>query len=39
LRLADGVIVGSSLKKAGRLSNPVDARRVATLAKIIGAAG
>jgi membrane complex biogenesis BtpA family protein len=33
LRFADGVIVGSSLKRAGKLSNPVDARRVAALAK------
>jgi len=33
LRFADGVIVGSSLKKAGVLSNPVDAKRVAALAK------
>jgi membrane complex biogenesis BtpA family protein len=35
LRLADGVIVGSSLKKGGRLSNPVDARRVAALARAL----
>ena len=33
LRFADGVIVGSSLKRDGRLSNPVDARRVAALVK------
>jgi len=33
LRFADGVIVGSSLKQAGRLANPVDARRVAALVK------
>jgi predicted TIM-barrel enzyme len=33
LRLADGVIVGSSLKRGGGLSNPVDARRVAALAR------
>ena len=33
LRLADGVIVGSSLKRAGKLANPVDARRVAALVK------
>jgi uncharacterized protein len=32
LQFADGVIVGSSLKKNGVLSNPVDARRVRTLA-------
>ena len=33
LRLADGVIVGSSLKRNGRLANPVDAKRVAALVK------
>jgi predicted TIM-barrel enzyme len=33
LRFADGVIVGSSLKKDGKLANPVDANRVATLVK------
>lgn len=33
LRLADGVIVGSSLKRDGKLANPVDARRVAALVK------
>jgi predicted TIM-barrel enzyme len=33
LRFADGVIVGSSLKKDGKLANSVDARRVAALAK------
>lgn len=33
LRVADGAIVGSSLKKNGRLANPVDARRVAALAR------
>jgi membrane complex biogenesis BtpA family protein len=33
LRFADGVIVGSSLKRNGRLANPVDAQRVAALAK------
>jgi len=33
LRFADGVIVGSSLKRNGRLANPVDARRVAALVK------
>jgi membrane complex biogenesis BtpA family protein len=31
LRYADGVIVGSSLKRDGKLSNPVDAKRVAAL--------
>ena len=35
LRLADGVIVGSSLKKGGKLSNPVDVRRVAALARLV----
>jgi membrane complex biogenesis BtpA family protein len=33
LRLADGVIVGSSLKRSGVLSKPVDARRVAALTR------
>jgi hypothetical protein len=33
LRLADGVIVGSSLKRDGKLANPVDAKRVAALVK------
>ena len=33
LRHADGVIVGSSLNRAGKLANPVDARRVAALVK------
>ena len=31
LRFADGVIVGSSLKRDGKLANPVDAKRVAAL--------
>jgi len=35
LEIADGVIVGSSLKKNGKLANPVDAKRVAALAKAI----
>jgi len=35
LRIADGVIVGSSLKRDGKLSNPVDARRVAALVKLV----
>jgi membrane complex biogenesis BtpA family protein len=35
LRIADGVIVGSSLKKDGKLANPVDAKRVAALAKAV----
>lgn len=33
LRFADGVIVGSSLKKNGKLANPVDPKRVAALVK------
>jgi len=33
LRVADGVVVGSSLKKSGIVSNPVDARRVAALTR------
>lgn len=33
LRFADGVIVGSSLKRGGKLANPVDAKRVAALVK------
>jgi hypothetical protein len=33
LRFADGVIVGSSLKRAGNLANPVDSRRVAALVR------
>lgn len=36
LQHADGVIVGSSLKFGGRIGNPVDARRVAALAKLVG---
>ena len=35
LRIADGVIVGSSLKRDGKLANPVDARRVAALVKAL----
>jgi membrane complex biogenesis BtpA family protein len=35
LPLADGFIVGSSLKRDGRISNSVDVRRVANLAKAI----
>jgi uncharacterized protein len=34
---ADGFIVGSSLKLASKLSNPVDPKRVAALARAIGA--
>ena len=37
LRVADGVIVGSSLKKDGKLANPVDAKRVAALARAVRA--
>jgi membrane complex biogenesis BtpA family protein len=33
LRFADGVIVGSSLKRDGKLANPVDSKRVAALVK------
>lgn len=33
LRVADGVIVGSSLKKDGKLANPVDPKRVAALVR------
>ena len=35
LRIADGVIVGSSLKKGGKLGNPVDVKRVAALAQAV----
>lgn len=35
MRVADGAIVGSSLKRNGRLANPVDPKRVAALAKIV----
>jgi hypothetical protein len=35
LPLVDGVIVGTSLKRGGRVENPVDARRVARLAKAL----
>jgi membrane complex biogenesis BtpA family protein len=35
MRLADGAIVGSSLKRAGKLDNPVDSKRVAALARIL----
>jgi len=37
LPVADGFIVGSSLKARGRLSNPVDAKRVAALLRAIKA--
>lgn len=36
LPLADGFIVGSSLKRGGKLASPVDAKRVAMLAKALG---
>ena len=36
LPLADGFIVGTSLKKGGRLGQPVDARRVEALVGAIG---
>jgi membrane complex biogenesis BtpA family protein len=39
LPAADGFIVGSSLKAAGRLSNPVDPKRVAALVRAIGREG
>jgi len=35
LRLADGLIVGTSLKVGGKISNPVDAKRVAALARLL----
>lgn len=34
LRFADGAIVGSSLKRAAKLANPVDPKRVAALARL-----
>ncbi len=37
LPVADGFIVASSLKQRGRLSNPVDPKRVAALARAIAA--
>jgi len=33
LRLADGIIVGTSLKQDGKLANPVDPKRVAALVR------
>lgn len=36
LRFADGVIVGSSLKRDGKLANPVDPKRVAALVRAMG---
>jgi predicted TIM-barrel enzyme len=35
LEAADGFIVGSSLKKDGKLANPVDPRRVAALVRLM----
>ena len=35
LRVADGVIVGSSLKRDGKLANPVDPKHVAALARAV----
>lgn len=35
LDIADGVIVGSSLKRQGKLSNPVDPGRVAALVRVM----
>jgi hypothetical protein len=35
LRLADGAIVGTSLKAGGKVCNPVDAKRVAALARVL----
>ncbi len=35
MRLADGAIVGTSLKRAGRLDNPVDVKRVAALRRVM----
>jgi membrane complex biogenesis BtpA family protein len=37
LRLADGFIVGSSLKRGGKLANPVDPKRVAALVRAMKA--
>jgi uncharacterized protein len=36
LQFADGLIVGTSVKRAEKLSNPVDRNRVAALRKVIG---
>ena len=37
LPAADGFIVGSSLKVGGKVSNPVDPKRVAALARAMRA--
>lgn len=37
MRVADGAIVGSSLKRGGKLDNPVDPKLVAALARILHA--
>jgi membrane complex biogenesis BtpA family protein len=37
LPLADGFIVGSSLKSGGKIANPVDIKRVSALARIVRA--
>jgi membrane complex biogenesis BtpA family protein len=36
LEFADGVIVGTSVKRDGEVSNPVDSRRVAALKQVLG---
>jgi uncharacterized protein len=36
LQFADGLIVGTWVKRAGKLSNPIDRRRVAALREAIG---
>jgi predicted TIM-barrel enzyme len=33
--MADGFIVGTSLKRGGKISNPVDSKRVAGLARAL----
>jgi hypothetical protein len=35
MRVADGAIVGSSLKRGGKLDNPVDPKRVAALGRVV----
>lgn len=39
LSLADGVIVGTSLKRGGNVENPVDPKRVADLARCLKSSG